>query len=157
MGLDMYLYLSKYESCGSWTPNYESRKVDFYPQELAEFGKEIDERNFMSKETLYRVGYWRKSNAIHKWFVDLADGEDKCQKIYVSLERIKDLRNIVNRVLNTPELAKDLLPVCEGFLFGSTDYDEWYFEDLKYTKDLLDRVIVLAEKYDYDIVYQASW
>ena len=35
--------------------------------------------------------YWRKANAIHKWFVDLSGEEDKCQKIYVSGKKLLKL------------------------------------------------------------------
>ena len=156
MGLDMYLYLRKYESCGIWDKDYNEKKVNFYPEELDVF--EIDKVNFMSKETKYKVGYWRKANAIHKWFVDeCANGVDECQPIYVSVEKIKELRNLVNRVLECQEKAEELLPTCEGFFFGTTKYDEWYFKDLEYTKELLDKVITFVDSSDYDIIYQASW
>lgn len=154
----MYLYLRKHEFCANWDKDYEEKKVNFYPEELEVF--EIEKHNFMSKTTLYQVGYWRKVNAIHKWFVDeCADGVDECQQIYVPLEKIKELRNRVNRVLENHGLAGDLLPTQSGFFFGSQEYDEWYFKDLEYTKELLDKVIELIQEknYDYDIIYRASW
>ena len=159
MGLDMYLYLRKSESCGRWDNDYEQKKVGFYPEELKDFAEEISKENFMSKETMYQVGYWRKENAIHKWFVDnCADGVDECQQIYVSVEKAKELRNLCNRVLENHELAKELLPTQGGFFFGGLEYDEWYFSGLKYTKELLDKVIEFVDTQDnYDIFYQASW
>lgn len=156
MGLDMYLYLRKSEYCGRWDKDYEEKKKGFYPEELEQF--RIDEHNFMSKETSYQVGYWRKANAIHNWFVeDCANGVDECQLIYVPLEKAKELRNLCNRVLEHHELAEELLPTCSGFFFGDTEYDDWYFEDLKYTKDLLDKCIELCDGSHYDIWYEASW
>ena len=53
MGLDMYLYLRKSESCGRWDNDYEQKKVGFYPEELKDFAEEISKENFMSKETMY--------------------------------------------------------------------------------------------------------
>lgn len=72
MGLDMYLYLNKYES------QFDNKKLT-YPRELATLKGKIKERNFLSKETSYQVGYWRKFNALHSYIVKkFADGEDKC-------------------------------------------------------------------------------
>ena len=68
------------------------------------------------------------------------------------------MRNLCNRVLENHELAKELLPTQGGFFFGGLEYDEWYFSGLKYTKELLDKVIEFVDTQDnYDIFYQASW
>jgi hypothetical protein len=41
------------------------------------------------------VGYWRKANAIHGWFVrELANGVDECQPIHVSRENLVVLRQL---------------------------------------------------------------
>ena len=43
---------------------------------------------------------WRKANAIHKWFVDnVQDGKDDCGEYYVSREKLTELFNICNIVL----------------------------------------------------------
>lgn len=159
MGLDMYLYLRKYESLGSWDKNFNSKKRCFYPVELREFSKKIAKSNYLSKETCYQVGYWRKANAIHKFFVDMcADGTDDCSKIYVSLENLEDLKKRVDTVLKDHSKAEELLPSTSGFFFGSTDYDEWYYQDLKYTQKLLTEVIEFVKTDEhYDVIYQASW
>lgn len=159
MGLDMYLYLRKtdYKSKSEFR-NTEIKNL--YPTELKDFEKDILERNFasVSKETYYQIGYWRKANAIHKWFVDnCGDGEDNCQQIYVSTEQLKELRNLCNRVLDNKDKAEELLKTTDGFFFGSTDYDEWYFHDIEYTKQLLDKVITFIDGSDYEVIYQASW
>jgi hypothetical protein len=54
-----------------------------------------------------------------------------------------------------PSVASALLPTQEGFFFGMTDYDQYYYEDLKYTRDTL--TTVLAEKDDGEFYYQSSW
>lgn len=159
MGLDMYLYANKYESLHSWQTEDEKKIDRFYPRELQELTDRQKSRNFLSKETKYQIGYWRKANAIHKWFIDnCADGVDDCNEVYVSKEKINALLNIVNEVLNNIELGKELLPTSEGFFFGSQKYDEWYIDDLKYTRCLLEQVKKLLEKDNkYHIIYQASW
>ena len=47
------------------------------------------------------------------------------------LEDLEDLIDRCDRVLENHSLAEDLLPTQGGFFFGSTDYDKWYFEDVK--------------------------
>ena len=48
------------------------------------------------------VAYWRKANAIHKWFVEnVQDGEDDCKPYYVSREKLRELVNLCKKVLET--------------------------------------------------------
>ena len=49
-----------------------------------------------------------------------------------------DLEALVERckdVLADHSKAKELLPTCGGFFFGSTEYDEWYFTDVQELHD----------------------
>lgn len=162
MGLDMYLYLRRSSSLGKWDKNYEQRKADYYPPELEGFKESLEIRDSLSKSEMFQVGYWRKANAIHGWIIkNCANGEDHCQNIYMDLEDVKKLRNAINRVLAKNDLAEELLPVQEGFFFGNQKYDEWYFKNLEYTKDLLDKIIVFVQDYKgdgyFDVIYNASW
>lgn len=67
--------------------------------------------------------------------------------------------------IKNPELAQELLPTTSGFFFGSTEYDEYYLEDLKsYIKqadeiikehqELLDKGV---KEYDIGYYYFASY
>lgn len=162
MGLDMYLYLRKSEyHCGaSWYSKEEQEKAK-YPKELAEFEQEIKEVNFpsVSIDKDYQVGYWRKANAIHQWFVDnCAEGIDNCQDIYVSPKKAQQLLDKCNEVLANHSLAEKELPTQAGFFFGSQKYDEWYYEDIEYAKHILEKVLKFVESHDrYRIIYHASW
>ena len=54
------------------------------------------------------------------------------------------------------KLASELLPTRDGFFFGSTEYNEWYFEYLLDFRDILKKLYYVdTEK--YDIYYIASW
>ena len=56
-----------------------------------------------------------------------------------------------------PEIASELLPTQDGFFFGSTEYDQWYMEDIKSTIDILTKAL---EETDFDremVVYSSSW
>lgn len=57
--------------------------------------------------------------------------------------------------IEDPTVAKKLLPTAEGFFFGSTDYDQWYVEDLKYTKKVLTEALMADERSEF--YYRASW
>jgi hypothetical protein len=101
------------------------------------------------------IGYWRKANAIHKWFVDnTQDGKDECQLSNVSIEQILVLYNLCKKVLKNPEKNSCLLPTSSGFFFGSELIDENYIWNIKHTKKILKKCLKQPnEKYEY----QASW
>jgi hypothetical protein len=101
------------------------------------------------------VGYWRKANAIHKWFVDnTQNGEDNCQESDVSIEQILVLYNLCKKVIKNPEKHRELLPTQKGFFFGNTEFTDYYLEYVKYTKKILKKCLNNPlEKYQY----QASW
>ena len=155
MGLDMYLE-AHHESYKS---KYNKEGMCVYPDELKTFLDDVD-LPFESSITKYCIGYWRKANAIHAWFIkNCADGVDECQPINVSLDDLVKLQHTCKRVLADPKLAKEELPVSEGFFFGSTEYDEYYRDTVAYTCGVLDKAIKLIHDHgdQYRIVYQASW
>jgi len=154
MGLDMYMYVSEYESRFD-----TNKKGNFYPKKLEDFEKDISERNFVSKETKYQVGYWRKFNALHNYIVEhFADGNDDCRPVYIGYNELELLRNVCKDVLDNHDLASELLPTQDGFFFGSTEYDEWYFENLEYSLDLFNKLLEFCNKNpSTDIYYKASW
>ena len=107
------------------------------------------------------MGYWRKANAVHNWFVDnVQDGNDDCKRYWVSKEDLQKLLDVVNKALKNPSTAHEYLPTVRGFFFGSQDYDEYYFKDLRYTKEMLTELLneLLKEDTQYtDIYYESSW
>lgn len=154
MGLDMYLTKKTY--VGAY---FEHRNVTGTVK-LAVDGKPLPIKVKQISYIDEQVGYWRKANAIHKWFVETcADGEDDCKPVHVDIKQLRELLLIVERVLGDHSLAEKLLPSTSGFFFGSTEYDEWYFDDLKDTKRILTDILKAPEedlKY-CDFEYQASW
>jgi len=53
------------------------------------------------------VVYWRKANAIHRWFVDhCQDGNDDCHEAYVSREQLATLRDLCQQVADTVETVE---------------------------------------------------
>lgn len=60
------------------------------------------------------------------------------------------------KYIEDASIAKALLPTQEGFFFGSTDYDQYYYEDIKYTKEVLDEILSVKGD-DAEYYYEASW
>lgn len=156
MGLDMYLEASRtaYDS-DIFGAERQSMYKDLVAAAKAE--KFVSGSFAPSVTVKVTVGYWRKANAIHNWFVqNLANGVDECQEIYVEREQLKELRDTANEVLTHIHTAPQLLPTASGFFFGGTEYDEWYVEGLKETVEILDRVLKDVPK-DWEFYYRASW
>jgi hypothetical protein len=55
------------------------------------------------------------------------------------------------------ETMHNLLPTAEGFFFGSTDYDEWYIEDIKSTAEQLNHVLEETDFKTEELFYNSSW
>ena len=121
----------------------ESSKVDKFVCEYPQFGCVID-LPFM---------YWRKRNAIHKWFVDrFAGGEDDCRQMRCEGKDLLKLVDICKEILADHSKAANLLPTEDGFFFGPTEYDDWYFSGLEMT---VKRLADVAP--DEEFIYEASW
>jgi hypothetical protein len=146
MGLDMYLEKR------TWVRQWDEGGQPTVRGHLDIPGIESDRVTHIVEE----VGYWRKANAIHRWFVqEVGGGIDTCQPIPVTVDELAELLRRVDAVLAHPELADQILPTQEGFFFGSTAYGEDYWEDLELTKRIL--IEVLADPGEGTFIYQASW
>lgn len=177
MGLDMYLSYRRNLNGIPETIQRAMRKqayTDRYPYLAKSLDKEdkldtiIDHHVKRSEPYEEELMYWRKANAIHKFFVDnAAHGVDDCQPVQVTIEVLKDLVDRCETILQgevddkgaliDPKTAMELLPSQSGFFFGSTDYDDWYIEDLKETVKALKPIVEHAELYTDPIIYEASW
>lgn len=153
MGLDMYLNAKRY----LWS--FPSDGPD------ANLGREIGQRfpelgeNAEIKYLTAEVAYWRKANAIHQWFVNnVQNGRDDCGDYYVEKEQLQELLKLVNDILDKKAKPEETLPTQSGFFFGSTEYSEWYYDDLQSTKEQLEKILSNEELFKkWDIYYHASW
>ena len=154
---------------------YLTAKKDFYPdfgdinekeENLKTFSKllsgsgitvnEIDSE-FPTSSVSFKVGYWRKANAIHAWFVKHCQaGVDDCNSYPVSRENLIDLKDSCTAVLADNSKANSLLPPQAGFFFGSTEINDYYLDDLKLTVKIIDRC--LRERLsNWNFSYNSSW
>ena len=190
MGLDMYLDKCDRRAWGYKDMDIDEMKLnnpslyDELKPLIVMRGKYSPWESFFSE-----LGYWRKANAIHKWFVEnVQDDVDDCRYYEVSKEKLQELLDICIEIktkckmkkgkiqngltmqdgkwrpifedgeyIENSEVADELLPTQDGFFFGSTNYDQWYMDDIKYTIDILTKAL---ETVDFDremVVYSSSW
>lgn len=155
MGLDMYLTAEKYVS------GYDHDKNENFGKVLDLFNlNEDDVHNSITVNIT--VGYWRKANAIHNWFVqNIQDGRDDCQRSYVRREKLLELKSKCEAALaaynnGDKDTAENLIPPTSGFFFGSTEVDDWYKADLVETIKIINTC--LSDKLNgFGFYYQSSW
>lgn len=158
MGLDMYLYASKFSPQVDYVKSSPGNVV-LHP----EFGSLMTltkMENVASKMYGAYVevvcAYWRKANSIHGWFVDnIQSGEDKCGRYFVQKSELETLRNLCQQTFDEKN-PQGLLP-RSGFYFGGDDVDQYYWGDIKNTIEQLNRILALPDIDDLSFYYQSSW
>jgi hypothetical protein len=160
MGLDMYFYKKSYVS---------KEATIFVNGVLSETIKPKQIIQLVVEE----VGYWRKFNALHEWFVDnCGGGDDNCEPIDVDIEQMQELldtlkqvQTILNNsekitkvlkgwgddeytieVYNCEDQVRKLFSPTEGFFFGSTEINTYYKEQVDYTVELIENLLKEAEE-----------
>lgn len=150
----MYLYAKKYYSGSDWRT--EENKKDF--QELLEKSGIANhvKTHLPSVQLEVLIASWRKANAVHQWFVDnCQDGADDCRYSYVSRDNLTELKTLCEKVVLQPAMADEELPTLQGFFFGGTEYDEYYFDDLKHTISMIDNCLAMPDEWEF--YYHSSW
>lgn len=99
--------------------------------------------------------YFRKVNFLFAYFSNNGSMVDDCYSI-VSVSDIKDIIQRCESVLKDHNLAEKLLPTQDGFFFGSTEYDKWYFEDVRDCKKQFSAFLKRLGKHD-NIFAVFSW
>ena len=150
MGLDMYL--SKKTYVKYWEHNGDNN----YDVKVTKAGNptKIDPKKV--SYIVEEVGYWRKANQIHQWFVDnVQGGVDDCRDAYVERDKLEELLNLCKIVSIDKDKAEQLLPTASGFFFGGTGYDEWYYEQINETIEILEEALSDEEADHFE--YHSSW
>ena len=74
--------------------------------------------------------YFRKVNFLFAYY----QNKGKMQNEWYAFTDTDDIDDLISRceqVLKDHSLAETLLPTQAGFFFGGTDYNDWYFSDVK--------------------------
>jgi hypothetical protein len=157
MGLDMYLNKRSYVQ--QWDHNEKNHTV------TVKFDGKV-RKDIKRKRITYvieEVMYWRKANHIHKWFIDRYEVIDNCEEIHLSIDDLVMLLRDCEKVIANPEQAREILPTSDGFFFGGTDYDEYYFYETKRTaielRELIDEYYESSSEgfNSSGFYYHASW
>lgn len=152
MGLDMYLYKVNREAACDPSGIFDRENFTLLLEKL------LIEESPSAAELIAEVGYWRKANAIHKFFVEnVQDNIDDCAAYQVSQEDLINLLSFIDEVLSDSTKAEELLPTQEGFFFGSVEYDEYYIDDLSNTRSMLNALLNDIDWKAETIIYQSSW
>lgn len=159
MGLDMYLNKRKRLDVYDFNKDEcTAKKVtvtvksEFADGEVKEQEYVVDNPDFDGRVDLPFM-YWRKANAIHAWILRATkQKEDNCKPIEIYGDKLIELAKACKTVLDDHTKAEELLPTQEGFFFGSTDYDEYYYRDLQDTYEKFKDV-----NPNDCFIYQASW
>lgn len=162
MGLDMYLSVREYVSRIDYSKGWENREETLAFRTVTDAlgaGDLAEPEGHVGMYVEIPVLQWRKANAIHNWFIrELADGVDDCRPLEMTVDRARELVNLCDKVTDDNSRASELLPTGEGFFFGGTDYDEYYYEDVRRTADRMRYILAEMEAKNMDwLVYQASW
>ena len=185
-----YLNCSLKKWCGIPREEIDMDIVDNYRSEFKTRYCGWDTQHKYGSLRLFEgVGYWRKANEIHNWFVkNVQDSEDDCGMYEVSEDKLVELLNVCKEVkhnskivkgrvcngesykdgkwvtnyidgeiIEDPSVAEELLPTTSGFFFGSTNYDQYYMQDIDYTIELLTNVLEETDFENEIVVYSSSW
>lgn len=112
------------------------------------------------RKTGTELMYWRKANQIRRWFVEHLndfDPSDNLGKYDVSREVLQDLIDDIDYVLEDEsiERAEEVMPTGSGFFFGNTEYDEYYFDSLRYTREQIQEILDTTS--EEDEIYYTEW
>lgn len=157
MGLDMYLEAELYVG-GHYEHREAKGDITFTMKSLGGDVKEYSIPVTSLASISRHVGYWRKANAIHGWFVEnVQSGTDECQRSYVSRDKLNDLLHLCYNEVESrgTKDAGSHLPPTPGFFFGSYEINEWYYQDITDTIKILEDALMLDDEWSFH--YQASW
>lgn len=83
---------------------------------------------------------WRKRNHFHAWFADNASKFEDNAEFEVLIEELDEFVNTCKRIIDDNTLSESQMPTRNGFFFGGTEYDEWYYDSLRDTIEQLDNI-----------------
>lgn len=127
MGLDMYLFKRK--------------KVRDDDKDLNKSA--YNQRLYRARENEEEILYWRKANMIRSWFVNHTALLSDDDGVYIPIcrETLELLRSDLIDTLDNHNLATVLFPTSSGFFFGDTEYNEYYWDKLKYTLERVNNIL----------------
>ncbi|EPI5743985.1 hypothetical protein ACS7ZM_002546 [Enterococcus faecalis] len=105
------------------------------------------------------IGYWRKANQIRAFFASYAPEQSdiNIEMLIVNEEMLLELKQRIMLCLTerNEETSSELLPTSQGFFFGSTEYDDWYYQDLEISLPIIEKALTAIK--DNKLVFYHEW
>ena len=167
MGLDMYLYsapkidgmnLQEVLVANGRLSELKEEQNEIYVR-VKPYIKDFEEFDYSWSSLVEEVAYWRKANQIHNWFVEnIHNGiDDPCFTQEVTNETLNDLYNLCLNVLTRKDHPAGILPARPGCFFGSTEYDDFYYNEIDQTQSILASLLKNFNFETHYLLYQCSW
>lgn len=185
MGLDMYLTKKTYVKNWEHTPSNELHNIIIQKGNKIRNDIKTDRICYVEEEICYwrkanQIHNWFVSNCgngddnCQPMYVSkeqLKELVALCKQV-IEGSKLVDGKVVIGQVstqngweneyadgkyIENPELAQELLPTVDGFFFGSTEYDQYYIDDLKHTVKVLEEELKNSSDDNTDYYYQASW
>lgn len=114
---------------------------------------------FITKKKHSEIGYFRKVNFLVKFFEDKGFDVENQTPYNMCKEDAEELLDKCNKVLADHSKAEELLPTMAGFFFGSTEYNDYYYQDVKEVRDFIqDTLLPEFDKLaDDEYLYFETW
>lgn len=175
MGLDMSLYKKTYVRSDKFILQNEFK--DIKPERIVYVIEDIGywrKANAIHNWILHRVGLEQEdTNGVDVPLTreDLEELLITCKTVLKNSKLVKGIvkngytimpqkgreANIeMGKYIADPSVAKELLPTTEGFFFGSQDYDQYYYADVKDTIGILEEALKAQDFYS-EFIYNANW
>ena len=157
MGLDMYLEARFHLS------DYHQEEKSLRGAVLGAMGFADEDKHCLTDNGVtvaVPVMYWRKADAIHKWFVDnCQNGEDNCRDACVSREQLTELLEtcLKLKISGSTEAASELLPSTGVSSSAAPNTTKYYWGEIADTAERLNKILENPKFANADFTYSSSW
>lgn len=106
---------------------------------------------------MYKISdaYFRKVNFIYAYFQDRLENES----CVITKNELNEFIQVCKDVYNhkgDEDYASEFLPTTSGFFFGSTSYDDWYWDDVKDCIKQMQKLYKSLKDEDF-VLWDFSW
>lgn len=103
------------------------------------------------------LGYTSNSNAVFGWIERNVGEIGNYADLPMGREHFVQLKADCEFVLAHRDKAEEVMPVREGFYFGSYKYDKYYFYKLENAVEICDKVLSEVDFDSEDVFFHAWW
>ena len=101
------------------------------------------------------VAYWRKFNALHSWFVSNVQKDvDNCGLYELEKDDLFSCLDVLEETFHKKNPVR--LPPSAGFFFGSTEVDDYYWNKVESSIEIISKLIDYTDWDKERLFYQSS-